>query len=720
MPVSLTTQNPALAPIISVVQKALEHGADNHLRQLHKLGEQKYHRHKLYMMLSDEEREYIRNNPVIPFAAEHYNYPISFYNKYEKQWQGIYFDVMKKVENLTGLKFELINDNRTEWPQLLSLLERGEAYMIGELIPTNERRAKGFLWTTTTTMRDNYALLSKSELPNVSIKEVLDMKVALPRATAYAEVFTNWFPNHPNAIYYESSNEAFAALERGDVDLVISSQRRLLALTNYHEYSGYKANLVFNSTAESYFGFNRDHALLSTIFSKVLNVIDIETISQQWALRTYDYKGKVAQAQRPWLISVSVLLFFVLVLVFILLMRRRFEEIRLEKLVKKRTAEAQAANIAKSAFLANMSHEIRTPLNAIIGMASIGKSTDENERKEYALGKIEDASKHLLGIVNDVLDMSKIEANKLELSMVEYSFEKMLEKAVAVVNFPALEKKQNLFVNVDKNIPSYLYGDDRRLEQVIANLLSNAVKFTPENGEIRFNALLQSETDDGVCELRIEVSDNGIGISEEQQKKLFKAFEQAESGTSRKFGGTGLGLTISKSIVELMGGKVWIKSEIGKGACFGFTVKAQRGKTLSSDTNKISATSKSEFAGKRLLVAEDVKINYEIIELQLENSGLIIENAENGQDAFNKIAAAPDKYDIVFMDLQMPVMDGYEATRKIRNLSDPKIKTLPIIAMTANVFKEDIAACTAAGMNDHLGKPINIDTVFEVLRKYLR
>jgi len=729
-PVSLATQNPELEPIILIVQKALDDGAFGFLVDLYKLGEQQYRKHKLYMMLNEEERAYLKESPVIPFAAEHYDYPISFYNKYEKEWQGIYFDVINQVSELTGLSFKLVNDYRAEWPELLRLLESGEAYMISELLPTEERREKGFLWADIPSIVDRYALLSKSETPNVTLKEVGNMRVAMARGTAYAEVFLRWFPEHQYTLEFESSDDCFEALDKGEVDLVISSQRRLLAITNYYEFPGYKANLVLERSSESFIGFNKDKAILCSIFSKALWLVDIKGISEQWMLRTHDYKGKIAQAQRPWLIGSSLLLLCILLLLLIVLFMKRTVELRLEALVQKRTAEAESANQAKSSFLATMSHEIRTPLNAIIGMTAIYKTAESIERKDYTLGKIEDASKHMLRIVNDVLDMSKIEANKLELLKLEFSFGKMLQKVTSVISFKVDEKKQKLIVNVDKNIPVLLVGDDQRLVQVIMNLIGNAVKFTPEKGEIRLNAAILGKTD-GICELRIEVADTGIGIAPDQHKRLFDPFEQAETGTSRKFGGTGLGLVISKRIVELMGGKIWIESELGKGARFIFTIKAQEGKdrraTPREDKPEQLERHKDDFSGKRLLLVEDVEINREILLTLLEDSGLMIDCAENGKEALDMVKSSPQKYNAIFMDIQMPLLDGYEATRQIRamelelgsgSLNKPN-QRIPIIAMTANVFKEDIDTCFSAGMDDHLGKPIDIDEVFGKLRKYL-
>jgi PAS domain S-box-containing protein len=531
-------------------------------------------------------------------------------------------------------------------------------------------------------------------------------------------------------------------------------------------------------------------------------------------------------------------------------MEREISEKNIE--LKAALEQATAASKAKSEFLSNMSHEIRTPLNAITGMTAIGKNSREMGQKNYALDKIEDASKHLLGVINDVLDMSKIEANMLELSSDEFCFEKMLQKTVTVLNFRIDEKKQKFRVQIDPAIPKYLIGDDQRLAQVITNLLGNAVKFTGEEGSITLDARLLSE-ENNVCTLQIAVIDTGIGISAEQQVKLFRSFQQAESGTTRKFGGTGLGLAISKSIAEMMGGSIWVKSELKKGSTFTFTVQMKRGndkkqylpplninfgnlhilmidsdpdileyteeivqrfgiscdiavngndalrlidrngpyniyfvdwkitdidcmefisrlKAPGSDNtvvvmisvvemNKVEAQVReagadefllkpmfpsavietiykclgfeqkhiekaahgidSIFKDRRMLLVEDVEINREIVIVLLEPTNLKIDCAENGADAVRMFQEAPESYDFIFMDIQMPEMDGYEATRRIRELNIPKAKTIPIVAMTANVFKEDIENCLNAGMNGHVGKPLDIDEVLEILRKYL-
>jgi len=397
--------------------------------------------------------------------------------------------------------------------------------------------------------------------------------------------------------------------------------------------------------------------------------------------------------------------------------------------------KSDTENKHKSAFLANMSHEIRTPMNAIIGMIRIGRCAPDLERKDYCFTKIEDAANHLLGVINDILDMSKIEANKFDLSPVEFNFEEMIRRVVNVNNFRIDEKYQEFALQIDPSIPVTLIGDDNRIAQVIANLLGNAIKFTPERGIISLAASLAGE-EKGVCTLQISVSDNGIGIKPEQKEKIFQSFEQAESSTTRKYGGTGLGLAISKRIVEMMGGRIWVESEFGRGSNFTFTIQVKRGTVKESSAkdkrqNKETPAGDIEgiFAGRRVLLAEDVEINREIIQALLEPTQLEIDFAENGAEAVRKFSEAPNKYDMIFMDIQMPEMDGYEATRRIRALeaklrNDNKVLLerpmgVPIIAMTANVFREDIERCLHAGMNSHIGKPVNFDEVITKLRSYL-
>ena len=402
----------------------------------------------------------------------------------------------------------------------------------------------------------------------------------------------------------------------------------------------------------------------------------------------------------------------------------------LEAAVRARTIEleeqvqiVELASRAKSEFLSNMSHEIRTPIGAVIGMANIGLKKSCVEGKNYALNKILGASTHLLGIINDILDMSKIEANKLELSETEFIIREMIKNVTEITRIQTEKKKQNFTVKLDDEIPELLYGDNQRLAQVITNLLSNAIKFTPVEGSVVFSGSLVSETE-AACVLLFEVSDTGIGITEEQKAKLFNSFQQADSSTSRHYGGTGLGLALCKRIVEMMGGDISVDSVAGEGSTFSFSIELQ--KVTDFDTTAYSLEKQpvedmidGEFYGVRVLLVEDVEINREIVLTLMESSGIDFQIAANGKSALEVFSNSPNSFDLILMDIQMPVMDGYAATRGIRALNASEAKSIPIIAMTANVFKEDVDKCMEAGMNAHIGKPLNINELVKTMREFL-
>jgi CheY-like chemotaxis protein len=348
-------------------------------------------------------------------------------------------------------------------------------------------------------------------------------------------------------------------------------------------------------------------------------------------------------------------------------------------------------------------------------------------------------------VINDILDMSKIDADKFELSREEFEFEKMLRRVAGIHEFRAAERKQSLTLTIDPAIPRWIISDEQRLAQVLTNLLSNAIKFTPEGGSITVEARKidddypaipekylaaafpdrQPGEETGVslvpqCSLEIRVSDTGIGIAREHQENLFQSFQQVDGSISRKFSGTGLGLAISKKIVDMMGGTIRLESEAGKGSTFIFTIRPELPENPAEEPEPPEEEEEEHnFDGRRILLAEDVEINREIVVTVLEPMGLIIDEAEDGKVARDKFSAAPDSYDLIFMDIHMPGMDGYEATRLIRSLDHPCAQSIPIIAMTANVFQEDIERCLAAGMNAHVGKPVDFGEVLVLLKKYL-
>lgn len=385
--------------------------------------------------------------------------------------------------------------------------------------------------------------------------------------------------------------------------------------------------------------------------------------------------------------------------------------------------EALTSSRAKTDFLAAMSHEIRTPINAITGMSSIARMSNDKNKIIVCLNHIDAASRQLLALVNDVLDMSKIEAGKMELEAEPFDLASMIYNIRSIIAVRAEEKKQSFELDLDPELPKVVVGDDMRMAQVLINLLSNAVKFTPENGRVILRARrLGGRMEDGreLDELEFSVRDNGIGISKDHIGRLFTKFEQAEHGTTRRYGGSGLGLSICKSIVDLMGGSIEVESEPGKGSCFTvrFAVpRGEGGKTESAGPSDEAVN--YDFSGYRALLVEDVAVNREIVITLLADSGLSIDEAQDGEVALEVFKAAPERYDLIFMDIHMPSMDGYAATKAIRALDNPHAKNVPIIAMTANAFSEDVQRCLDAGMNDHIAKPVNFELLQHKIAMYL-
>jgi diguanylate cyclase (GGDEF)-like protein len=339
-PVSLTARNPRLEPIITIVTKALRNGAMPHLNYLYNKGYQAYKINKFFIQLSKEEKAYLKNPSPIPLAARYFNYPIDFYNTYEQKWEGLAFDVLREVEALTGLTFTVVNDKHANLSELYEMVRVGDAYLVPELLISNERR-KHYIWTERKFITDQYALISKSHLPNVSVDEISNMRVGLIRNTVRAELFRTWFPGAANVTEYATDEEAMFAVERGDVDMVMSSKNRMISYLNYYGLLNYKTNYLFNYPYEATFGFNKNQEVLCSIVDKAIGLIDTYIINEQWMTRSYDYKMKMIEARMPWLVGATILSLVVLGLVLVLFFRKRNEEKRLEVLVQKRTAEIE-------------------------------------------------------------------------------------------------------------------------------------------------------------------------------------------------------------------------------------------------------------------------------------------------------------------------------------------------------------------------------------------
>ena len=377
---------------------------------------------------------------------------------------------------------------------------------------------------------------------------------------------------------------------------------------------------------------------------------------------------------------------------------------------------AEAASVAKSAFLANMSHEIRTPMNGILGMANVLRRGGVTPQQAERLDNIDSAAKHLLSIINDILDISKIEAGRLVLEEVPVVIDSLLASVVSILSERCKTKGIRLLVN-NESLPSNLLGDPTRLQQALLNFATNAVKFT-DAGTVTLRTVVQEETPTHAV-VRFEVRDTGIGIGPEAMSRLFTAFEQADNSMTRKYGGTGLGLAITRRLADLMGGEVGADSTPGVGSTFWFTARLKKSAQAAASQPAAEADAETllrqRFAGSRVLVVDDVPINLEVARMSLMSVDLLVDTAEDGAEA---IAMAREViYAAIFMDMQMPNLNGLEATMRIREL--PGYRHVPIIAMTANAFAEDKERCLEAGMNDFLVKPFDLDTLFATLLRQL-
>ena len=436
----------------------------------------------------------------------------------------------------------------------------------------------------------------------------------------------------------------------------------------------------------------------------------------------YTFLSKSSRNSLQIAIAAAIVALLLLVCVYHILQNQRAKDREQQMLLRKSAAAAEAANKAKSAFLFNMSHDIRTPMNAIIGYAELSRNhLHEPDKLSEYLSNIRTCGQKMLSIIDNILEIARIENNQIVLEESICNIEESFDSCIVMFNTAVQEKHQTITVHKQVANP-YVYIDSSHLSEIVLNVISNAIKYTGQNGKIDCCLTQKPHEDADWCYMEISIADNGIGMSEEFQAHIFESFSRERSSTISGIEGTGLGMGIVKNLVELMHGTIEIQSSPGKGSTFTICIPCRTARKEEAEPRKSSSDRPQKtLAGKRILLAEDNDLNAEIAIELLSEEGLLVDRVSNGVACVEKLEkAAPDFYDLILMDIQMPVMNGYDATRKIRQLEDPFRSSIPIIAMTANAFAEDRQKALFVGMNDHVAKPVDMNVLIPILEKHIR
>ena len=628
-PVSLATANPELEPVISVVNKYIAAGGIDKPYELYKAGNQEYEKYVFNRSLSHEEAAYIAElteaGSKVRVALEHDNYPISFYNEVYKNFHGIAPDILAEISRLTGIEFEVATGKTTTWSEILESLETGGAALVSELQRSKERE-KYFIWADAPYFTSRYILLSKADYPNLEIYQLIRATLGLVRGTVPEELYDAWFPGNSNTKRYNTQYEALDALERGDINLFMTSEYILLLQMNYREKPGYKANFVFTTPIqESFFGFNKNEEILRSIISKAQSQVNVGRIAKYWTSRVYDYSRKYANERLFYLSASAVLLLLTLSVLSVSFIKN----VRAKELYREALQAAQEASRAKSNFLAKMSHEIRTPMNAIIGMTELALREEKLTAVHGNVLTVKQAGVNLLAIINDILDFSKIEMGKLEIIPGNYLFSSLINDVISIIRMRLTDSQVRFVVNIDSVIPNALIGDEMRIRQVLLNILSNAVKYT-EQGFVSLSATGKI-TDENTVSLVFEVTDSGKGIRREDIEKLFDEYAQFDPEENKGIEGVGLGLAITRSIVKTMNGSISAASEYGKGSTFTVTLPQKF-----SEPEKLAFVEKPE--EKSVLVFEHRKVYADSLSYTVENLGVACTIVSTESELYEKMS----------------------------------------------------------------------------------